>query len=155
MLLLPGQDHRGECLIDLDEVDVVQAELRLLQYQRGMVTHGTVLVQPARGQRHDLVLESSLVDSSDGALMRFERKPVHGLPADIPPIGDLLGTQTLVDEVESLVDGWSVGLPRPDSLWLDPMGTPLIDSTPAPNGDVHRPGHNGLQRAAQAHQAAQ
>ena len=75
--------------------------------------------------------------------MGLEGEPVHRLAADVPPVGDGLGGQTLMDEVESLVHGRSVGVARP-VFGGRADGHPAHGLHTAGDDHVHGPGHHRL-----------
>ncbi len=58
---------------------------------------------PTGSQGDDLVFEPALGDGPGGPIVGLEGEPVHRLAADVPALGDGLGRQALVDEVEALV----------------------------------------------------
>ena len=72
-----------------------------------------------------------------------QRIAFHLLAADPPPGRDLLGAQSLMDEVEPFVQGRSVGVTGP-VLGRRPDGHPAHRLDPAADDDVHGAGHDRL-----------
>ena len=72
-----------------------------------------------------------------------EGEGVHLVAADVPPPGDLLGREALVDELEAGVHGGPVGLAGP-GVGGRPDGHPAHRLDARPDDDVHGAGHDGL-----------